>query len=102
MHCKGVIVSTAIVVGYAKGVVIHHDSILLAINGGYITISKDWAKSLLCRKGYGKRRVSTSAKVTPQDSDECKEQFLYDAKVVVNYEEIPNCLVVTWDHTNTL
>ena len=99
MHSKGAIVSTAIVMGYAEGVVLHHDSNLLAINGGHITISKDWAKSLLYRKGYGKRTVSTSAKVTPQDSDEWKEQFLYDAKVLVNYEEIP---VVTWDHTNTL
>ena len=44
----------------AEGVVMHHDSNLLAINGGHITISKDWAKSLLCRMGYVKRRVSTS------------------------------------------
>ena len=82
MHSKGAIVSTAIVMACAEGVVIHHDSILLAINNGHITISKDWAKSLLCRKGYGKRRVSISKKVTPQNSDEWKEQFLYDAKVL--------------------
>ena len=41
MHSKGAIVSTAIVMGYAEGVVLHHDSNLLAINGGHITISKD-------------------------------------------------------------
>ena len=70
-----------------------------AINGGHITISRDWAKSLLCRMGCVKRRVSTSAKVTPQDFDERKEQFLYDANVLVNYEEIPDSLVVNWDHT---
>ena len=99
MHSKGAVVNTAIVMACAEGVVMHHDSNLLAINGGHITISKDWAKSLLCRMGYVKRRVSTSAKVTPQDFDERKEQFLYDANVLVNYEEIPDSLVVNWDHT---
>ena len=77
----------------------HHDSNLLAINGGHITIRKDWVKSLLCRMGYVKRRVSTSAKVTPQDFDGRKKQFLYDAKVQVNFLEIPDSLVVNWDHT---
>ena len=43
--------------------------------------------------------MSTSAKVTPQDFDERKEQFLHDANVIVNYEEIPDSLVVNWDHT---
>ena len=33
--------------------------------------------------GYFKRRVSTSVKVTLQDFDERKEQFLYDANVLV-------------------
>jgi len=28
-------------------IVMHHDSNLLAINGGYITMSKNWAKSLM-------------------------------------------------------
>ena len=99
MRSKGAVVNTAIVMACAEGVVMHHDSNLLAINGGHITISKDWAKSLLCRMGYVKRRVSTSVKVTPQDFDERKKQFLYDAKVLVNYEEIPDSLVINWDHT---
>ena len=99
MRSKGAVVNTAIVMACAEGVVMHHDSNLLAINGGHIAISKDWAKSLLCRMGYVKRRVSTSAKVTPQDFDERKKQFLYDGKVLVNYEEIPDSLVINWDHT---
>ena len=96
---KGAVVNTAIVMACAEGVVMHHDSNLLAINGGHITITKDWAKSLLFRMGYVKRRVSTSAKLLPEDFDEWKEQFLYDTKVLVNYEEIPDSLVINWDHT---
>ena len=96
MCSKGAIVNTAIAMACAKGVVVHHDSNLIAINDGHITISKDWAKSLLCRIGYVKRRVSTSAKVTPEDFDEWKEYFLYDAKMLVNYEDIPASLVVNW------
>ena len=97
---KGAIVDTAIALACAaEGVVMHHDSNLLATNGGHITISKDWAKSLLCRMGCVRRRVSTSAKVPPQDFDKQKDQFLYDAKVLVNYEEIPDSLVINWDHT---
>jgi len=99
LRSKGAVVNTAIALACAEGVVMHHDSNLLATNGGHITISKDWAKSLLCRMGYVKRRVSTSAKVPPQDFDKRKEQFLYDAKVLVNYEEIPDSLVINWDHT---
>ena len=99
MRAKGAVVNTAIVMGCAEGVVMHHDSNLLDINGGHITITKDWAKSLLSRMGYVKRRVSTSAKVLPEDFNERREQFLYDAKVLVNYEEILDSLVINWDHT---
>ena len=101
LHAKGAVVNTAIVMACAEGVVMHHDSNLLDINGEHITITncKDWAKSLLFRMGFVKRRVSTSAKLLPEDFDEWKEQFLYDAKVLVNYEEIPDSLVINWDHT---
>ena len=92
-------VNTAIVMACAEGVAMHYDSNLVSINGGHMTITKDWAKSLLFRMGYVKRRVSTSAKLLPEDLDERKEQFLYDAKVLVNYEEIPDSLVINWDHT---
>ena len=77
----------------------HHDSNLLAENGGRITISKDWAKSLLHRMGYVKRKVSTSAKVPPKNFDALKAQFIYDVDVLVDYGDIPDALVINWDHT---
>ena len=61
-------INTAVVMGCVEGIVSHHDSNLLAENGGHITISKDWAKSLLHRMGYVKRRVKISAKVPPKET----------------------------------
>ena len=51
MCSKGATVNTANVMVCGEGAVMHQDSNLLAINGGHITISKDWAKSPLCRMG---------------------------------------------------
>ena len=48
---------------------------------------------------YVKRRVSTSAKVPPKDFDALKAQFVYDADVLVDYGDIPDALVINWDHT---
>ena len=80
---KGGVVNTALVMACAEGFITNHDSNLLTSNGGYITITKDWAKSLLHRMGFVKRRASTSAKVTPDAFDEHKAQFLFDAKCFV-------------------
>ena len=51
MHCHGVVINTAVVMGCAEGIVSHNGSNLLAENGGHITINKDWAKLLLHRMG---------------------------------------------------
>jgi len=67
---------TAVVMVSAEGLVLHHDSNLLTSNSGHITISKDWAKSVLHRMGYVKRRVSTSAKVLPKDFDAHKAPII--------------------------
>ena len=99
MRCHGVVINTAVVMGCAEGIVSYHDSNLLAENGGHITINKDWAKSLLHRMGYVKRKVSTSVKVPPKDFDALNAQFIYDADVLVDYGDIPDALVANWDHT---
>ena len=65
----GTAISTAVVMATARGVVISHDSNLLAENGGYIDITKDWAKRLLQRMNMVKRQGTTNlkAKVMPSD-----------------------------------
>lgn len=40
----GGIVNTLIVIVTARGIIISHNANLLAENGGYVNITKDWAK----------------------------------------------------------
>ena len=54
---------------------------------------------MLHRIGFVKRRASTKAKVTVEDFEEKKDQFLLDIKAVVTLEDIPFDLVINWDQT---
>ena len=95
----GAVVNTAITMACAEGIVRSADSNMLAVNGGHILITKDWAKSLLQRMGFVKRRASTKAKVTIEDFQERKEQFLFNIKAIVTIEDIPLDLIINWDQT---
>ena len=96
---NGAVINTQIVMAVAEGIVKSHDSNLLKVNGDHITCSKSWAKSLLSRLGYVKRRASTKMKVLPSDFEACKIQCLFDVKCIIDLEEIPKDLVINWDHT---
>lgn len=96
---NGSVVNTAIVMGTAVGLVSHEDANLLACNGGHFTITKPWAKSLLKRMGFVKCKAGTKAKVSIEDFQEQKEQFLINIKAVVTMEDIPIDLIINWDQT---
>ena len=96
---SGAVVNTAITMACAEGIVRSADSSLLAVNGGHTLITKDWAKNMHHQIGFMKRRASTKAKVTVEDFEEKKEQFLLDIKAVVTLEDIPLDLVINWDQT---
>ena len=55
-------------------------------DGPPIHLTTNWAKSLLYRMGFVKRKG-------------IKEQFLFDIEVVVKMEDIPDDLILNWDHT---
>lgn len=94
---NGAVVNTAITIACAKGIVRCHDSNLLECNGGHISITKHWAKYLMERMGFAKRRASTKAKLTVSEFDRYIAQFAFDVKVVIDMKEIPNELVINWD-----
>lgn len=77
---KGCPINTAIVMATATGIVKSHDSNLLSVNGGHIDITKHWGKNFLLRIGYVKRRANTKSKITPENFDILKSQFLFDIK----------------------
>jgi len=45
---------------------------------------------------FSKRRATSKAS---QDFEECKAQFVFDAQAIIEWEEIPDDLVVNWDQT---
>ena len=92
LRSNGGVVNTAITMAAAEGIVQNSDSKLLAKNGGNIVISKHWAKSLLVRMGFVKRRVTTKAKESVNEFEEHKVQFLFDAKAIIEMEGIPDSL----------
>ena len=94
-------VNSAIVISSAEGIVKRHDSNLLRIqvNGGHVVFTKYWAQNLLVRMGFRKRKASTTAKVSVTDFVARKEQFLFDIHVLRELEQIPEELVINWDHT---
>ena len=62
-------------------------------------MTKDWAKYLMERMGFVKRRASTKAKVSVSDFNQLKAQFVFDVKAVIEMEDIPCKLVINWDQT---
>ena len=96
---NGAVVNTAIIMACAEGIVRSKDSNLLCSNGGYISLTKDWGKSLMRRMGLVKRRASTKSKVSIENFEELKEQYLLDIKVCVEMDEVPDDLVINWDQT---
>ena len=98
-RAEGTVVNTETVMGTARGVVISHDANLLAENGGYINITKEWAQRVLQQMGLVKRKGTTKAKVLPSDFEKVKRQFLFDVRTIVAMESIPKELIINWDQT---
>ena len=77
------VVNRVVVMGAAEGIVSHRDISKLSSHGGHIEITKSWAKSLLSRMGFVKRKCSTSGKLSIARFDESKEIFLADVAAEV-------------------
>lgn len=96
---KGAVVNTAIAIACAEGIVKNINRNLLLGSGGHINFTKHWAVYLLGRMGLVKRRVTTKAKVSVENFELLKAQFLLDVKVAIEFDDIPPELVINWDQT---
>ena len=91
LRAIGGVVNTAIVMAAAKGIVSTRDASKLTSHGGHIEITSTWAKSLLSRMGYVKRKCSNAGKVsTPL----FKNVFLADMTAEVIMNNIPDNLII--------
>ena len=93
------VVNTTIVMAAAMGIVSARDPTKLTSHGGHINITKTWAKSLLGRMGYVKRKCSNAGKVTVTHLETIQEVFLADITAQVIMNEIPDELIFNWDQT---
>ena len=99
LRANGAVINTAIVMATAEGIIQNEDSNLLAKNGGTIVLSKHWVRSLMTRMNFVKQRGNSKSKVTCTNFEELREQFLFDIKTIIEFEEIPDDLILNWNHT---
>ena len=99
LRIAGGVVNTLVVMAAAEGIVAARDVSKLVPHGGHIEITKTWARSLLIRMGYVKRKCSTSGKIPLVQFEESKEIFLADLTAEVVMNEIPKELILNWDQT---
>ena len=78
--------TSAITMAAATAIVRRHDRNLLAENGGSINITKTWAKSLLHRMGYVKRRGSSTAKMIITDLKQLKNSFCLTIRPLLKWK----------------
>ena len=77
----------------------YNPSLIDEDDGPTIHLTTNWAKSLLYRMRFVKRKGCSTKKLMMHNFEEIKEQFLFDIKVVVRMEDIPDDLIFNWDHT---
>jgi len=101
MRARGVPIGTSVVIGMGRVMLLKHNRSHLEEYGGMIKLNKEWAKSILHRMGFTKRRANSKSKVLPADFEEIKCNYLSDIQSVVVMEDIPPQLVINWDHSTT-
>ena len=86
MRKRGLAINTLIVIASGRGIIMNRDANLLFKNGGAIYLTKDWAKYLMKRMGYVKRKACSKAKINVECFEEIKKDFL---KNIIIMDEIP-------------
>lgn len=75
LRISGSVVNTTVVMAGAQGIILSWDAIKLQSYGRHINITKSWARSLLIRMGFVKRKCSNTGKVPVEMFQKLKEVF---------------------------
>ena len=93
--CGGIVNTAIAIAGATESYKTH-----LSQYCGHLNLSTSWAKSLLARMGFVKRRATTKiSHVTVENFPGIKRKFLSDVQTVVQLENIPPELIFNWDQT---
>ena len=98
----GGVITTSITMAVATAFIRKAVQNLLAENRGPITITKDWDKCLLFCMDFVERRGSSTAKMTVENFDGVKEQFVNDVTAIIEKEDIPQQLAFNWYQTDSI
>ena len=77
---EGGVVTIPLTMAIGTAIVESSNRMLLSKNGGSIEITKNWARSLLYRRKFVKRRGGSTRKIAVTNLEEAKEQFLLDMR----------------------
>ena len=99
MRLCGGVINTAVITAAATGFMLEKNKSALAEYGGSIKITTSYAKSLLSRMNFVKRKGSSAAKITPAEFDVVKKTFLEEVKAKVASGNIPDSFIFNWDQT---
>lgn len=99
LRISGGIINTNIVRCIGRGVLLHKDKFQLEEFGGPVCLSKEWARSVLIRMNFTKRKATKGIKHKPDDFDKTKQNFLNMIEKQRSEYNIPNNLVFNWDQT---
>ena len=99
IRTEGGVVNSAIVIATARGILKDTNRGLLHENGGPISLSKTWAKSILKRMGWVKRKGTKAARKLPDDYEHVRSNFLDTVEKTVKEKSIPKSMIVNFDET---
>lgn len=94
LRLAGGIVTRAIVIAAATGIVEYNNPALLHTHGGPVVLGKKWADSVLGRMGLGKRKATKAARKLPDDFAGIKLAFLQRVVSIVKENDVPFDLVI--------
>ena len=92
-------ISTKLVIAGTTGLLQSAKPPILTQHGGTVSIDKSWARSLLDRMGYSKRKATKGIKHRPADVDEISGKFGRRIGRRVRKFDIPDELIINWDQT---
>ena len=92
-------INTSIIIAVTRGLGEVIDQTRLAKYGGPATLTVPWAKLLLKRMNFMKRRATTKSNPPTGDLVEIKRSFLAKVLETVGMNDIPPELIFNWDQT---
>ena len=95
VRINGGVINARIVMAAAEAIVTKFARHRLERYGGHITITSTFAKSLLRRMGFVKRKGTKAVKHLPNDFDDIRQEYISKINNVREKHNIPDTLITT-------